>query len=280
LPKILPKRWSAVTADGIEAILATVDLSQGPQRFAFVLSDGSGLIRLPVVQTRLYRYSGGFETGAREGPLAEVTARFHEFPLGTRGIYVTRLEFAGAGDWALVADVPRPDGSVSKAEIRFEVGLTSESVAVGSSAPPSRNRTLRDVPSIAYLTTGTHRDPYLYQTTVADAIRSGQPTIVVFASPAFCTNAVCGPQVEVLSEVRQEYGDRANYVHIDYYQNPQEIQGSLDRAVLSPHLAEWGLGSQEWTFVMARDGTVAAKFENFATREEIKAVLDAVLAAG
>lgn len=272
-------RWSA-RGVGVDAVLATVDLARGPQRFAFVLSDDRGLVRLPVVEAKSYFHPGGYESSGKEGPVQTVTARFYEFPLGTRGIYVTKLDFAQTGDWSVETSVPRADGSTVKVEIRFAVTMRTESVAVGESPPRSVNRTLKDVPSIAQLTTGSHRDPGLYQTTVADAVASGRPTVVVFASPAFCTNAVCGPQVEVLSELREKYGDRANYVHIDYYQNPQEIQGDLTRAIPSPHLAEWGLRALEWTYVIGRDGAVAARFENFAPRAELDAALDEALARG
>jgi hypothetical protein len=272
-------RWSA-HGEGIDAVLATVDLARGPQRFAFVLSDNRGLVRLPVVEAKSYFHPGGYGSPGREGPVQTVTARFYEFPLGTRGIYVTKLDFAQTGDWSVETGVPRPDGSTAKVEIRFPVSMRTESVAVGESPPRSANRTLRDVPSIAQLTTGSHRDPGLYQTTVAEALASGRPTVIVFASPAFCTNAVCGPQVEVLSELREKYGGRANYVHIDYYQNPHEIQGDLTRAIPSPHLAEWGLRALEWTYVIGRDGTVAARFENFAPRAELDAALDEALARG
>ena len=271
--------WSA-SGDGIDAVFATPDLAPGKQRVAFVLSDDRGLVRLPAVQVSSYRYAGGSGAGTREGPVQTVTARFYEFPLGTRGIYVTGLDFAGPGDWAVEADVPRPDGRTSKVEIRFPVGERTRSVAVGEQPPPSRNKTLKDVLSIAQLTTGTHRDPELYQTTIAEAAKSGKPTVVVFASPAFCTNAVCGPQVEVLSEIRQRYGGKANFIHVDYYDNPHEVQGDLDKAVLSPVLAEWGLDSKEWTFVIGRDGVVSARFENFAPAEEIIAALDAALGQG
>ncbi len=278
--EVLPPRWTDASESGLHAILATTDIAQGPQRFALVLTDGNGLVSLPVVQMRTYYYREGFGSGRRESPTETVTARYHEFPLGTRGIYVTSLDFNELGDWAVEADVPRPDGSVLKAAVRFSIGYRTHSLPVGTSAGASVNRTLKDVPSIAYLTTGSHRDPGLYQITVADALKTGKPTVVVFASPAFCTNAVCGPQVEVLSEVREEYGMRANYVHIDNYENPQEIQGDLSKAVLSKHLAEWGLTSQEWTYVIGRDGNITARFENFAPREEIEDALEAALAEG
>jgi hypothetical protein len=215
-----------------------------------------------------------------EGPVETATARFHEFPLGTRGIYVTELRFDQPGDWSIEVNVPRPDGAIARAEIFFAVSERTKSVAVGERPPPSRNRTLRDVPSVSHLTTGSHRDPNLYQTAIADALTSNRPTVVVFASPAFCTNAVCGPQVEVLSEIQDKYAGRANFIHVDYYDNPHEIQGDLDRAVPSPVLTEWGLTSQEWTFVIGSDGRVSRRFENFAPAVEIEAALEAALAAG
>ena len=119
------------------------------------------------------------------------------------------------------------------------------SVDVGEIPPLSVSRTLEDVYHVSELTTGSSRDESLYQISVADALQNGKPTVIVFASPAFCTNAVCGPQVEVLSNLSRSYPGQANYVHIDLFTNPQEIQGDLSRAMPTPLLSEWGLVSQE-----------------------------------
>ena len=97
--------------------------------------------------------------------------------------------------------------------------------------------------------------------TIAEAVDSGLPTVIVMASPAFCTNAVCGPQVEVLQELKDEFEGKANFVHVDYYDNPEEIQGDLTRAVVSPVAKQWGLPSTEWSFVIDRDGIVSGRFE-------------------
>ena len=56
--------------------------------------------------------------------------------------------------------------------------------------------------SLKELATGGLQDADLYQATIADAVQNGLPTVIVFASPAFCTNAVCGPQVEVLQQLK------------------------------------------------------------------------------
>ena len=136
-----------------------------------------------------------------------------------------------------------------QAELFFQVADRASAPSVGALVPKSINKTLHDVDSIADLTTGSLRDPELYEITISQAVSSGNPTVIVFASPAFCSNAVCGPQTEVLQELKDKYREHANFIHVDFYDNPQEIQGDLDRARLSPLVKEWRLPSSGWTLV-------------------------------
>ena len=83
-----PRNWTVVS-DDIGAELATPDIAIGDRRWAVVLYDDSGTVKFPVLLTESYFYPEGFEGSApREGPIQEVKARYHAFPLGTRGIYV------------------------------------------------------------------------------------------------------------------------------------------------------------------------------------------------
>ena len=105
-----PRNWTVVS-DDIGAELATPDIAIGDRRWAVVLYDDSGTVKFPVLLTESYFYPEGFEGSApREGPIQEAKARYHGFPLGTRGIYVTQLEFDRAGDWSVEASVPSPTG--------------------------------------------------------------------------------------------------------------------------------------------------------------------------
>ena len=275
------QEWVTRTeSDELRLILATPDLAPGPRRFAMVLTDGSGIVAFPVVQVSSFKYPEGSASASdREGPVETAFARYFGFPYGTRGIHVTELTFDEVGLWGVEASVPQPDGSVATIEVLMEVRETTMSVDVGEVPPLVDSRTLADVEDVSDLTTGSQRDESLYQISLADALQNGKPTVVVFASPAFCTNAVCGPQVEVLSNLSATYGDAADYVHVDLFSNPKEIQGDLTRAKLSPLLEEWGLVSQEWTFVMNRDGEVVGRFENFAPQAELEPSLESVLAA-
>ncbi|MCK9485207.1 MAG: hypothetical protein M0R73_00670 [Dehalococcoidia bacterium] len=265
-------------ASGITVVFGTPDLGVGPSRVSFALFDREGLVALPTVDvaTRFYADdTDGYEPGE------QTSLRFHPFPLGGRGIYTGTLTFDAPGLWAIEARIPRaeePPRAETTVLFPVEVAAAPVAPAVGSSVPASNNRTSADT-EMAELTTSTEPDPTLYDTTIADALKAGRPFVVTFASPAFCTNALCGPQVEVTSELAREYEDRAEFIHVELYENPTEIRGDLSVARRTPVLEEWGIHTDEWTFVVDADGLVAARFEGFAPRDEVEAALLAVLAA-
>ena len=258
-------------ATGTRLVFGTPDLAVGTDRVAFVVTSPDGLITSPTLRVESYVAPGGAATAA--------VAHFEPFPDVERGLYALDLTFDRAGTWGLDVHVPRADGTETLMSVTFPVAARPSSVAIGDPAPASRNRTLADVSSVAALTTGTDPDPALYETRIVDALAEYRPLVVVFASPAFCTNELCGPQVEVLSELRVAYGDRAGYVHVDIYDNPDAIDGDLTRAVRSPLLAEWGVTTDEWTFIVGADGRVARRFESFVSKDALARALDEVLAA-
>ena len=253
-------------------ILGTPDLGVGPQRVAFVLSDALGLVRLPIVSVTAI-FQGDAE------PSLTAIARFYDFPEGIRGIYVMQLEFDRVGQWTIDVAFPQPDGSTGGTSFPVQVAERTHAPDVGDAAPASRNRTLADVASVHELSTGAEPDPALYEQTIAEALAQPLPLVVVFASPGFCTNALCGPQAEVVSVLRERYKGQANFIHVDLFENPEEIRtGGLDIAIETPLLAEWGLETAEWTFVIDADGVVAGRFEAFTAEAELEQALVAVIA--
>ena len=275
----LEPNWT-VLSEEIDLELATPDLGVGTQRFGIVLSDDQGIIKFPIVSLTANYFPDGYDSDPDTTLSTSAAARFYEFPFGTRGIHSTDLLFDRAGLWSVSTSIPRPDGSSSAVEVRFPVAEMAYSVTVGQEAPASASRTLAGEGDIAKLTTGSHRDPELYQYSIAEAIERDRPLLIVFASPAFCTNAVCGPQVEIASELAEVYGNEVDFVHVDLYSNPHEIQGDLSVAKLTPLLEEWGLSSQEWTFIVDADGIVTHRFENFAPKPELIEALDQAITMG
>ena len=265
---------SEFSPSGLQAILGTGDLAVGVNRVGFSLVTRKELVTAPEVQVVATYLSDGASTGA---PPARATATFNPWPYGSRGLYTTEMTFDRAGAWALDITAPQRDGAQVTVTLPFTVREATSAPAVGAPAPRSRSKTLQDVSRLEELSTGSRIDPDLYRLTIAQAAASNRATVIVFASPAFCTNEVCGPQVEVLQELKERYKGQANFIHVDLYENPQEIQGNINIARISRVVEEWRLPSIEWTFVLDRQGTVAARFEAFSTFDEVQRALEAVL---
>ena len=142
------------------------------------------------------------------------------------------------------------------------------------------------MPGVEQLTTDYNADEDLYQLTVAQAIESPRPAVVVFASPAFCTSATCGPQVDTVKELKAGFADRADFVHVEIYDLPDEIQGDLSKASFAPAVDEWGFSSvphwfnESWVYILDEEGMVAHRFEGYATLTELEAALKETLEAG
>ncbi len=260
-------------ATGITAILGTPDLGVGTFRVALSLNDRDGLIRFPAVTFESVRP----KSGASDLPLQVANAAFSPFPDGIRGLYTATMTFDQPGTWTINVLVPRPDGRNGRIALPVTIAERASAPVVGAAAPKSKNRTAKEVPSLDRLTSGSTPDPALYQHRIADSLDARRPVVVVFTSPAFCTTPLCGPQVEEASELVKRYGDRADFVHIDLFENPHEIKGDLRSAKRSPLLKEWGLHTDQWTFVIDANGIIAGRFEAFVPRRELEASIQSAL---
>ena len=257
----------------LRAFIASRDLSPGENRLVFALLDSrSSPIRASRAQMVL-----SYVDEEMAVPYGEVEALFRRWPAGPGGVFTAKVDFSRPGTW--LAEIVPTDGEAagSMARLSFLVKEQSATPAIGSPAPKSNNRTSADVPSLEELTSDTDPDPELYQMTVAQALQTGQPLLVTFATPAFCTSATCGPQVDVVKALKETYKGRINAIHVEVYENPHEIMGDFSNARLSPEIEEWGLPTEPWTFIVDGQGRVVAKFEAFSSYEEMDEVLARVM---
>lgn len=278
-PTPTPTAKASLDTD-LEAILGTTVLRPGTQRVAFILTSPKALITVPEVTVSTFFVA---DSASSDRPRETTKANFNLWPYGTRGSYTTELSFDRPGTWRLEMEVDISDEVVGKAQLLVDVTDGFDVVDIGSQAPVSMNRILQDVSGLEELSSAYEPDPDLYSITIADALSRGQPTMVVFATPAFCTAPTCGPQVETVHELKEQYQDRASFIHVEVYDNPHEVQGDLNRARISPVVEEWGLTSiphwtnESWVFVMDRDGRVSARFEAYSAASELEEALLAVL---
>ena len=263
----------------IEPILATKVLRVGAQRVSFLLTTPESLIKAPEATVRSEFLGGEDAQGETK------IATFHLWPYGVRGAYSTELTFDRPGRWRLDISVDREDGP-GEAQLVVDVAEEVGIPEIGTIPPLSRSKTLYDVDSIEELTSDFTPDPDLYQLTIAEAVISGRPTVVVMSSPFFCTSPTCGPQTDTVSDLKDRHKGDANFIHVEVYDNPGEIREDLSKGILSPVLDEWGISklpgwfNESWTFVLGSDGRIAQRFEGFASLEELEEALQAVLPRG
>lgn len=254
--------------------LASTDLSVGPNRLAFGLIDfQSGPIRDADVLISTFFLGGG----RQEGPIQTARALWRSWPIGQAGVYTANFDFPEGGAWGIVVSFVDSSGANRTVSAGLDVKVQSSSPAITKTPPKSVTKLASDFDDLHTMTSDLEPDPDLYAITVADALEVGIPLVVTFSTPAFCQSATCGPQLEVVKELKNSYRDRANFIHVEVYDNPSEIEGDLSNARLVPAMIDWGLSTEPWTFIMDAEGEVAAKFEFFVTKAELEQALTAVL---
>ena len=263
---------SQLNDKAVTPILATTQLRVGNQRVSFLLITAQALIKAPEATVSSTFLGEGQARGESK------QAKFHLWPYGVRGAYTTDLTFEKAGPWRLDIEVSGPNGPL-QGKISLDVADRVPVPEIGSIPPLSPNKTVYTVDSLEELTTDFTPDLDLYQLTIGEAVISGRPTVIVFATPAFCTSPTCGPQVDTVSELKDRYLGEANFIHVELYDNPQEIQGDLTKAVFNGLVEEWGLSliphwfNESWTFILGPDGRIAHRFEGFVTVDELEEAL-------
>ena len=126
---------------------------------------------------------------------------------------------------------------------------------------------------------------------------SGKPTALLFATPAFCKTATCGPSLDVMQGLQKQYGSKVNFIHSEVYKFPfdQSVQLQQDAtqkaakenraptpaelsAGLSDAMVAWKLDSEPWLFLIDAKGMVAGRYEGGITKEEMGPALEKLIA--
>ena len=188
-----------------------------------------------------------------------------------RGLYRAQVIFDRPGVWQVSVHSSVTDDPPTQA-IPFNVAEEGFTPAVGQRAPSVVTATGAGA-ELSEISTDPEPDPRFYEISLDQALASGSPTVVVFATPAFCESATCGPMLDNVKELSGGY-PAMNFVHVEIYQNldaPTPDQLQVVEAV-----RVWGLPSEPWVFVLDRAGVVTAKFEGTVDREELTDALEGV----
>lgn len=243
---------------GPTLVLATSELVVGQNRFAVGIIDESNR---PIVDARVT--FGFFQvTGQEATKRAEAPATFRWVDQQTRGIYTAPVQFDAPGRWGVEATVER-DGQRQVIRSPFEVKAVGSAPMIGSQAIRSKTLTVRDVKDPAELCTAAPPCE-LHTASLDEVLATGKPTVILFATPGYCSSQTCAPQLGVLLDVRPRHGDAVEFVHVEIFKDPRN-------QILADAVTEWHLPSEPWIFFVDRTGTIVERFDGIATTEEIEA---------
>jgi hypothetical protein len=262
---------TATPGHQLRVSLVATQLAIGTYRFPLGVADRNTPVTDAAVHVRVFSTAGGSETLK-----SEADAPYRGEGLEGHGLYVAWFHFDVPGLWQALIDVGLPDGTRSTVSQQFGVRNATEVPMVGQPAPRSRNRTAADVPDVSYIDSGQPPDD-MHAISIADAVAQRRSTLVVFATPAFCTSATCGPQVQAVQALEPAYRNRLTFIHVEVY---ADIEPDPNQRKLSPTMTEWHLQTEPWVFLIDRSGTIAAVFEGAAATDELKQAVDKLLAAG
>jgi hypothetical protein len=289
----------AAAPEGFNVFVASYDVAAGrPRRFIVGLTDAQNR---PISHGQVAMRFAWLGEGAQAGnvtaePTLSATGAFLPIPgsnieetlSGTqkprptspseaRGVYAAQVGFDRPGYWGVEVRADLDGVGLRSGTSQFQVLAAPAVPDVGQPAPRTRNLVAgaRGVPpsAIDSRAQGGARlpDPELHRTTIAAAIAARHPAVVVFSTPVYCVSQFCGPITEMVAGLAREYGDRADFIHVEVWRDFQARR-------LNDAAQQWlwrnGSGQEPWVFVIGADGRITARFDNVATRGELEPLLE------
>jgi len=270
---------------GLALAIASFDLAIGPSErlLVAVFTDERERVAGGEVTFRLVHL--GDQPSGQADPGPPIAATFLPIPgldvpqpaqgptvVGTdllTGVYRADVPFDAPGFWGLLVEATMSDGRVLGGQTVLRVLPAPQVVGVGDPAPLAVNIVREDVdagraPASALdsrLRSADERDPAasLHAVRIPDAIAAGRPVVVAIATPVYCVSLVCGPLTDFLVDVAARFDDRADFVHIEVWED-------FEQQRLNPAAAAWIQtetgGNEPWLFVVGADGTIVARWDN------------------
>ncbi|MGH2753299.1 MAG: TlpA family protein disulfide reductase [Actinomycetota bacterium] len=263
-PASLPEQ-PGVPTDGqsLFPVVASSEIVVGDNRLQIgLIDDNDAPLRSPETELHV-----SFVAPGRDQPSSETDMSFLWTIKPIQGLWAGEATFDAAGQWEAIIDVSG-GGYDETVTTTVDVRKDGTTPVIGEPAPSVDTPTAADVADLSEISTDSNPDPRLYKLSIADALKSGKPTVIVFATPKFCTSQVCGPTLSIVKDVAKEF-PKVNFIHIE----PYDLDKVPEKLEPVPAVTAWGLPSEPWVFVTDGKGRVAAKYEGSVAPSELTALL-------
>jgi hypothetical protein len=178
-----------------------------------------------------------------------------EDPDQAKNVYVVpKVDFDRKGPWVGLAMLKGKNGLEAARVSAPPVVGDNQVPKVGEKAPLIHTPTASDVGGdLSKIDTRVPHDQ-MHQVDYADVL-GNEPIVLVFATPALCQSRVCGPVVDVAQQVADEYKGKADFIHMEVYNDNDIAKG------IRPQLRAFNLETEPWTFLIDRKGVIRGRIE-------------------
>lgn len=224
-------------------------LSGRPERLAFGIVDPEAQALVRDATGRIW-----FAMDRAEPAVGPIEMRFHGDGLPQdRGFYAAEVEFPADGQWLVLAEIER-NGTTEIAAHTVQVGRRNGMPIPGERAPRVHTPTPDSARGVDPICTMVPEPCGMHRRSLRDLIDAKQKTVVIIATPAYCTSKLCGPEVEILDSLRAD-AKGISFVHIELLANddPDTVQRT---SPLSPAAIAFATSEEPAVYSILPDGRI------------------------
>jgi hypothetical protein len=232
----------------------------GEQRLPLLVVDAEGVplatppASLPFTVTK---------DGGEPGTPIDVASFGEGLP---RAYFPLRFTPDGPGTYVLGATY---EGAPLEATV--QIAATSPVPGVGDPMRPFDTPTATDPRGVDPICTETPPCT-LHDTTLAEALAEGRPIAFLVSTPQFCQVAICGPVLDVMLGVQQEFPG-VHFLHAEVFAQPES---ETPPSTVAPVVEEYALTYEPVLFVADAKGAIRARLDSIFDRVELRDALQLV----
>jgi hypothetical protein len=253
-----PAGASSADSNKLSALLLASDLyaSPDPQRIVFALAEGPKYASGPPAKL-------AYGQSRKLGATVDTVLHSRGLPK-RRGIYTADVTLPQAGPWLGVVQV-KMNGKRQNASLAFQVQDQPKAPVPGTPAPRVASPTAANPLGVDPICTRNPPCP-LHEVSLDTVIGAGKPVAVMLATPALCQSRYCGPVLDDLLTLTDQYKDRITFVHAEIYTN-------LTGNETTPTVQAWGIQTEPWLFGVDASGTVVSRIDGAFGHDEQQQLL-------
>jgi hypothetical protein len=177
-----------------------------------------------------------------------------EDPTVASVVYSAQIPFPSEGEYKVVALIKEKGGWAKNSLGSLPVGEFEKIPRPGQKAPLIQTPTAQSVGgNLAKISTRVPPDTQ-NKVNYADVLGK-EPILLLFTTPKFCQSRACGPVVDVAEQAQHEFEGKANFIHMEIYNDNDPSKG------VRPQVRRFHLPTEPWLFAINREGVVSATIE-------------------